>query len=81
VTPNQRVEAARIAEGFRTDPVIQEAREAAKAELVKKWLESPTFDENQARVVWASAKAIDVLDEQVRRIIQDGKFAAEGLKK
>lgn len=76
LTKEQRMERGRIAKGYQSDPLIKEAQIKARDELVKDWLDADEFDEKKARIVWSIAKAIEVVDDELRRIIADGQFAA-----
>lgn len=75
-TKQERIERASAARRTLNDPLLLDAKKAAVDELIDGWLNAPEFDENRARVVWATAKALELVDHQLRKILSDGQIAA-----
>lgn len=76
LTPEERIERAATAKRLLSDPVLTQAFDSARSEVVKKWLEADKPDHEDARTAWAVNKALDLVHDDLRRVISAGEIAA-----
>ena len=77
----ERIARGRRAAEMLEDPVYLEAVAAARKAAVDRFLDSDQPDQTRAVAAWAMDKALSLVRDELRRILSEGQFAAEAVKR
>jgi hypothetical protein len=63
-----------------TDPLLAEALQAIRNEVVRTWVDCPARDQEGKEALWQLARTADKFETLLRGYIESGKLATAGLK-
>jgi hypothetical protein len=79
VSPQEALERGREARRILDSEVYAEAVDSARARAVEEW--QATMDPQEQYAAWAKARALSAVADELRRIISEGEYAEELLRR
>ncbi len=74
MTPEEAIRRGDAAARVLAEPVVKEALESIKAEIIRQWSETPARDSDGREWVWRHYKIAEKFEGLLRSYIETGKF-------
>lgn len=79
MTPEEEIERGHQAAMLLNHPLLIEARDTIKTELMNAWQTSPARDVDGRETLWLSVKLLEQVMSHLQSVVETGQLASEGL--